>query len=69
MKIARVNVSEIDGDVSVMDMHYLIAERGEKVKHLVDRLELGLFEIDKTMEIMKVVGFKAWYLPDGLMEN
>ena len=69
LKIARVNVSEIDGDVSVMDMHYLIAERGKKVKHFVDRHELGLFEIDKTLEIMKEVGFDALYLPDGLMEN
>ena len=69
LKIARVNVSEIDGDVSVMDMHYLIAERGKKVKHFVDRHELGLFEVDKTLEIMKGVGFDALYLPDGLMEN
>jgi hypothetical protein len=65
----RTNSEEIDGDVSVMDMHYLIAERGEKVKHFVDRHELGLFEIDKTLEIMRTVGFKAWYLPDGLMKN
>ena len=69
LKIARVCVSEVDGDVSVLDMHYLVAERGEKVKHYVDRHELGLFEIDETLEIMKAVGFNAWYLPDGLMEN
>ena len=69
MKIARVNVSEIEGDVSVMDMHYLIAERGKRVKHFVDRHELGLFEIDRTLEIMKAAGFDAWYLPDGLIVN
>lgn len=69
LKIARVNVSEIDGDVSVMDMHYLIAERGKKIKHYIDRHELGLFEVDKTLEIMKGVGFNAEYLPDGLMEK
>ena len=68
LKIARVTVSEKD-DISVMDMHYLIAERGKKVKHFVDRHELGLFEIDNTLEIMKGVGFDAMYLPDGLMEN
>ena len=69
LKIARVSVSEIDGDVSVMDMHYLIAERGKKVKHFVDRHELGLFEIEETLEIIKGAGFDARYLPDGLMEN
>jgi SAM-dependent methyltransferase len=69
LKIARVNISEIDGDVSVMDMHYLIAKRGEKVKHFIDRHELGLFGVDETLEIMKAVGFDAWYLSDGLMVN
>ena len=69
LKIARVHVSEIDGDVSVMDMHYLVAERGKGVKYYVDRHELGLFEIDNTLEIMRRVGFDARYLPDGLMES
>jgi dTDP-3-amino-3,6-dideoxy-alpha-D-glucopyranose N,N-dimethyltransferase len=69
LKIARVNISEIDGDVSVMDMHYLIAERGEKVKHFVERHELGLFETDKTLEIMRKVGFDSHYLPGGLMKG
>jgi dTDP-3-amino-3,6-dideoxy-alpha-D-glucopyranose N,N-dimethyltransferase len=69
LKIARACVNEIEGNVSVMDMHYLIAERGKKVEHFVDRHELGLFEIDKTLEIMGAVGFEALYLPDGLMKN
>jgi hypothetical protein len=30
---------------------------------------LGLFEINRTLEIMKAAGFDAWYLPDGLMVN
>ena len=69
LKIARVNVTEIEGDVSVMDMHYLIAERGKKVKQFVDRHELGLFEVDRTLETMEDAGLVALYLPDGLMEN
>jgi SAM-dependent methyltransferase len=69
LKIARVCVSEVDGDISVLDMHYLVAERGERVKHFIDRHELGLFDVDKTLDIMNAVGFEAWYLPDGLMER
>ena len=69
LKIARANVSEIEGNVSVMDMNYLIAERGKGVKHFVDRHELGLFEVDQTLKIMSRVGFNAKYLPDGLMKN
>lgn len=43
IKIARLNVSELRGSLSVMDMHYLIAEKNKEVKHFVDRHELGLF--------------------------
>ncbi|TFH16880.1 hypothetical protein E4H04_05925 [Candidatus Bathyarchaeota archaeon] len=50
-------------------MHYLVAKRGRKVKHFIDRHELGLFDIERTLDIMKAVGFEAWYLLDGLMEN
>jgi hypothetical protein len=40
-------------------MHYLIAERGEKVEHYIDRHELGLFDIDRTLDIMNDVGTEA----------
>jgi hypothetical protein len=50
-------------------MHYLVAERGESVKHFVDRHELGLFEIDKTLMIMKKAGFQAKFLKKGLMKD
>jgi SAM-dependent methyltransferase len=67
VKIARLNVSEIDGDVSVMDMHYLIAERDMGVKHYVDRHELGLFGVDETLRIMEEAGLESRYEAEGLM--
>lgn len=69
VKIARLNVSKIRGNVSVMDMHYLIAERDKDVKHFVDRHELGLFEVDKTLRIMKDAGLQARFLKNGLMRG
>lgn len=30
VKIARLRVSKIEGNISVMDMHYLIAEKNKK---------------------------------------
>lgn len=69
VKIARVNVSELRGNLSVMDMNYLIAERNKGVKHFVDRHELGLFEIDQTLAIMKKAGFQAKFLKRGLMRD
>ena len=61
VKIARLNVSMKEGNVSVMEMHYLIAERDAGVKHYVGRHELGLFDTDRTLELMREAGFRASY--------
>lgn len=69
IKIARLTLSKIKGNISEMDMHYLVAERNKEVKHFVDRHELGLFEIDKTLQLMKQAGLKAKFLKNSLMED
>lgn len=69
IKIARLNVSELKGNVSVMDMHYLVAEKDKGVKHFVDRHELGLFETDETLRIMKAAGLQPRFLKHGLMRE
>jgi dTDP-3-amino-3,6-dideoxy-alpha-D-glucopyranose N,N-dimethyltransferase len=68
-KIARLNTSKIENDLSVMDMHYLIVEKNNDVKYFVDKHELGLFDIDKTLELMKKTGLKAEFLKDGLIKD
>jgi SAM-dependent methyltransferase len=69
IKIARLNTTKIEGDLSIMEMHYLIAEKDEDVIHFVDTHELGLFEIDKTLELMEKASLKTEFLKDGLMEG
>ncbi len=69
VKVARLSVTEIRGNFSVHGMNYLVAERDKNVKHFVDRHELGLFETDKTLTIMKKVGFQAKFLKKGLKQN
>jgi ubiquinone/menaquinone biosynthesis C-methylase UbiE len=69
IKIARVNTTKVEGDLSIMDMHYLIAEKDKDVKYFVDTHELGLFESEKFIELMEQTGFKAEYLEDGLMKD
>jgi ubiquinone/menaquinone biosynthesis C-methylase UbiE len=66
-KIARLNVSELRGNLSVMDMHYLVAEGGKRVRHFVDTHEMGLFEVDETLRIMKKAGLQSKFLKRGLM--
>lgn len=69
IKIARLNTAKIENDLSVMDMHYLIVEKNKDVKYFVDKHELGLFDTDKTLELMKKAGLKAEFLKDGLMKE
>jgi len=69
VKIARLNTTKVEGGLSIMEMHYLIAEKNEDIKYFVDIHELGLFEHDKTLEFMKKANFKSEYLKDGLMKD
>ena len=69
VKIARLNTTKVEGDLSIMEMHYLIAEKNKDIKHVVDIHELGLFEHDKTFEIMKKANFESEFLKDGLMKD
>lgn len=69
IKIARVNVSKIEGNVSILEFHYLVAEKNKEVKYFVDKHELGLFEIEDTLDIMQEAGLKAVFLKSGLLEH
>lgn len=69
VKIARLNTTKVEGDLSIMEMHYLIAEKDKDIKYFVDVHELGLFEHDKTLEFMETANFESEYLKDGLMEE
>jgi ubiquinone/menaquinone biosynthesis C-methylase UbiE len=69
VKIARVAVSQAKGNLSIIDMHYLIAEQDKPVKHFLDRHELGLFETDEVLCIMKETGLKAKFRKNGLLRD
>jgi ubiquinone/menaquinone biosynthesis C-methylase UbiE len=69
IKIARLNTTKLEENLSVMDMHYLIAEQDKDIKYFVERHELGLFKTEKFLEIMKKSGFNAEFLKDGLMRQ
>lgn len=66
IKIARQNVTKIEGDISSFEMHYLVAKKGQNVSYFKDRHELGLFDWDKTLEIMNDAGFDARFIKKGL---
>jgi hypothetical protein len=46
LKIARVNTSLVDGRVSIVDLHHLIATTEETV-HIVEEHRLGLYTVEE----------------------
>ncbi len=59
LKIARLGFSRIRGNVSILEEHYLVAEANRGIDYYVDVQELGLFEKDKFVQIMKDAGFDS----------
>jgi SAM-dependent methyltransferase len=69
IKVARLGVSKVRGDISVLDMHYLVAERNKPVRHFVDRHELRMIEPTKMLELMRGAGLQAVFAKKGLMKD
>jgi SAM-dependent methyltransferase len=65
LKITWSYVSERDGDVSVLDIHYLVASRSG-VEHFAERHELGLFTRADYAAALERAGFDVSYDPGGL---
>jgi SAM-dependent methyltransferase len=65
LKLARINVSEVEDGVSVMDMHHLVGTP-EGVVHFVERHELGLFTHEQYLDALNHAGLSAHYDPEGL---
>lgn len=58
VKIARQQIVTSDGQTAVLNLHYMIAERGaDMVEYLDDTHQLGLFEDSKILGLMEAVGF------------
>ena len=66
LKIVRMNASVSRGDVSVLDMHYLVGTP-DGVQHFVERHELGLWSHDDYVGAFEAAGLAVEYDPEGLM--
>jgi hypothetical protein len=66
IKIARLNVSKAEGDISILDFHYLIAEKGEDVKHVTEKHELGMFAESQMLEAIKEAGLEENHLESNI---
>jgi len=66
LKIARIGFSGLRGTTSVLDERILVAKRASGISYYRDPQEMGLFEKDEFLRIMRAARLDARYLPaDG----
>lgn len=65
LKITRMNVSEMDGNVSILNFHFLVATPGH-MEHFTEKHELGLFTQDEYLKGFIDAGLEVTHDPGGL---
>jgi SAM-dependent methyltransferase len=66
LKIARMNVSGREGDVAILDFHYLVATP-DGVEHFTERHELGLFRDEDYRDAFAAACLGVAYDAEGLI--
>ena len=64
-KICRMNMSEQEGSLSILNFHYLVGT-SEGIKHYTERHELGLFSIEDMLGAFKRSGLKVKFDENGI---
>jgi SAM-dependent methyltransferase len=58
LKLARMNVSGMEGNVAILDFHYLVATP-EGIEYFTERHELGLFTPDQYLAAFTAAGLEV----------
>ena len=66
MKIARANTTKRDGDCSVIEFHFIVADK-TGTEHFVEEHRMGLFSVDDYMTALLATGLKVQHDENGLM--
>ena len=66
LQAARMNGTRVEGRLSMLDFHYLIARPGT-VEHLTETHTLGLFTDDEYASAVEAAGLIVEHDPEGLM--
>jgi len=65
IKLARINISERKGNVSIVNFHFLVGTQGN-VEHFTELHEIGLFTKEEYMEAFKKADLKTTFDPEGI---
>jgi SAM-dependent methyltransferase len=66
MKVARMNVNEVRGTISVINFHYMVATPAG-VQYFTEDHELGLYTREEYLAAFRDAGLKTDYEPEGLI--
>jgi SAM-dependent methyltransferase len=66
LKIARTNVGQREGDVSIFEFEYLVGTPNG-LERFNERHELGLFTVEQCLEAFQAAGLEADHDPEGPM--
>jgi SAM-dependent methyltransferase len=66
LKIARMNVGQREGDISIFEFEYLVGTPNG-LERLNERHELGLFTVEQYLEAFRAAGLEADHDPEGPM--
>lgn len=65
MKISRINIAEVEGNLSFFVFHYTVGTQ-QGVESFTERHELGLFTHEDYLEALYKAGLKVTHDPEGL---
>ncbi len=65
LKIARMNVSNVEGNVSILDFHYLLATK-QGVEYFTEHHELGMFTREEFAFAFRQANLKMIYDEQGV---
>jgi SAM-dependent methyltransferase len=66
LKIARMNVAEREGNVSIVEFQYLIG-MPDGIERFSERHELGLFTVEQYLDAFRSAGLEVEHDPEGPM--
>jgi SAM-dependent methyltransferase len=64
LKIARMHSSVVDGAVSILTFHYLVATKSG-IEHFTEKHELGLFTPEEYLAAVEASGLAPSYVSEG----
>ncbi len=67
LKVARQCVTRREGDLSILEFHFLVARPGFPVEHKVERNALYLYETDAVIGAFEAAGFAVERLDAGFL--